>query len=373
MKLLQILYPGLGGHSSVATSLIAGDRENKFNHYLLGYGIEKPSGNLAAHQCDYILKKQGFDWMSYLKVFKKIRKLKPDAVIVHSTSQVITVFVYSLFHNIKWLAVEHQANNAKTKMDWVYSFLILLLAPKVVYLTEMYKKEMTAHFPRLTKFKKIAVIGNGIDLNKFMPGTRVPDGFSNITMISRMNRLRDHHTLVMAFCAVAKNNARVRLKLAGDGETYDEIKKLIHSLGIENKVELLGFLHEDEIIDLLHNTDIYVHSSLAETQSTSLLQVMACKIPIIATDIDGITNLLTNNLDAVLFPVSNSELLETSLNAMLSSPEMRYSLIENAYKKVTDQFNNIVLFKRYHAFLNNSSEMAYENTTRYQRLGLRRR
>ncbi|WP_313306885.1 glycosyltransferase family 4 protein [Epilithonimonas hominis] len=352
MKLLQILYPGLGGHSSVATSLIAGDRENTFNHYLLGYGIEKPSGNLEAHQCDYVLKKQGFDWMSYLKVFNKMRKLKPDAVIVHSTSQVITVFVYSLLHNIKWLAVEHQANSAKTKMDWVYSFLILLLAPKVVYLTEMYKKEMIAHFPRMTKYKKIAVISNGIDLAKFVPGTRVPDVFTNITMISRMNRLRDHHTLVMAFCAVAKNNESVRLKLAGDGETYDEIKKLIHSLGIENKVELLGFLNEDEIINLLHRTDIYVHSSLAETQSTSLLQVMACKIPIIATDIPGISNLLTHNVDAVLFPVSNYQLLEISLNAVLASSEKRYRLIENAYRKVTSQFNNRVLFNRYDAMLN---------------------
>lgn len=373
MKLLQIIYPGLGGHSSVATSLISGDEQNVYEHFLLGYGIEKPSENLESYNCDFVLKKQGLDLKSYRTVFKKIKAVKPDAVIVHSTSQILTVFFYSFFYRIKWLAVEHQANNAKTKMDWVYSLIILLLAPKVVYLTEMYKKEMTAHFPRLTKYKKIAVIGNGIDLTKFIPGTRVPDGFTNITMISRMNRLRDHHTLVMAFGAVAKNNDRVRLKLAGDGETYDEIKKLIHSLGIKNKVELLGFLNEDEIINLLHETDIYVHSSLAETQSTSLLQVMACKIPIIATDIDGINNLLTNNLDAVLFPVSNSELLETSLKAMLSSPEMRYSLIENAYKKVTDQFNNIVFFKRYEAFLNNSSKLAYENTTCYQWLRLGRR
>lgn len=351
MKLLQILYPGLGGHSSVATSLIAGDRENTFDHYLLGYGIEKPSGNLEAHQCDYVLKKQGFDWMSYLKVFNKMRKMKPDAVIVHSTSQVITVFVYSLFNNIKWLAVEHQANNAKTKMDWVYSLIILLLAPKVVYLTEMYKKEMTAHFPRLTKYKKIAVIGNGIDLTKFIPGTRVPDGFTNITMISRMNRLRDHHTLVMAFCAVAKNNDRVRLKLAGDGETYDEIEKLIHSLGIENKVELLGFLHEDEIINLLHQTDIYVHSSLAETQSTSLLQVMACKIPIIATDIPGINNLLIDKKEALLYSPTNIHQLVEYISVFLEDSFMLDSYVQSAFLKVKHYYSSLLQFTNYKKIL----------------------
>ena len=352
MKLLQILYPGLGGHSSVAASLIAGDTKKTFGHYLLGYGIEKPSGNLDAYQCDYVLKKQGFDGMSYLKVFNKIRKLKPDAVIVHSTSQVITVFVYSLFHKIKWLAVEHQANSAKTKMDWVYSFLILLLAPKVVYLTETYKEEMTAHYPRLTKNKKIAVIGNGIDLTKFIPGTRVPDGFTNITMISRMNRLRDHHTLIKAFFAIAKNNDRVRLKLAGDGETFNEIKKLVLSLGMENKVELLGLLNEDEIIDLLHNTDIYVHSSLAETQSTSILQVMACKIPIIATDIIGISTLLANNIDALLFKCGDSDALANYINILMNNEDLSPSLKDNAYLKIKKSFSSADIFIRYKNFIN---------------------
>lgn len=352
MKLLQILYPGLGGHSSVATSLIAGDRENTFDHYLLGYGIEKPSGNLDAVQCDYVLKKRGFDWMSYLKVFNKIRKLKPDAVIVHSTSQVITVFVYSLFHNIKWLAVEHQANNAKTKMDWVYSFLILLLAPKVVYLTEMYKKEMTAHFPRLSKFKKIAVIGNGIDLTKFVPRTRVPDGYTNITMISRMNKLRDHHTLITAFHTIAQTNNNVRLKIAGEGETYADIKELIKSLSLESKAELLGFLNEEEIIKLLHETDIYVHSSFAETQSTSLLQVMACKIPIIATDIPGINNVLTDRHDGLLFTPENTAQLIENINKFSQNYNLRKNCVENSFLKVEKFYNCSMQYINYENLLN---------------------
>jgi len=351
MKLLQILYPGLGGHSSVATSLIAGDKERTFNHYLLGYGIEKPSDNLLSYNCDYILKKQGVDIMSFVKVYNKIRKLKPDGVIAHSTSQIITVFIYSLFRQINWVAVEHQANNAKTKIDWIYSIIILLLAPKIVYLTDNYKKEMMEKFPLLTKLKKIKVIGNGIDLSKFTPGDRIPDGLVNITMISRLNHLRDHHTLIHAFAVVARENDNCRLKIAGSGATFTEIKELIVSLGLEDKVHLLGFLNEDQIIALLHSTDIYVHSSLAETQSTSLLQVMACKIPIIATNILGINNLLQNKVDALLFKTGDLEEITLLLQQIMNETQLKNTLIENAFSKVKTNYSSSKMFNRYLSFL----------------------
>lgn len=352
MKLLQILYPGLGGHSSVATSLISGDVTNSCEHFLLGYGIEKPSENLEAYNCDYVLKKPGFDWKSYKKVFKKIQSIKPDAIIVHSTSQVITVFIYSLFFRIKWLAVEHQANSAKTKMDWVYSFLILILASKVVYLTDSYKNEMQSAFPLLTKRKRIKVIANGIDLTKFVPKKRKPDGLVNISMISRLNKLRDHHTLILAFSELVKNNDNLRLKIAGDGETFNEISHLITSLQLQHRIELLGFLNEDEIVDLLHETDIYVHSSLAETQSTSLLQVMACKIPIIATDINGINNVLSHNTEALLFTPTSSVDLQNAIELYLLEPQRALSIATTAYNKVLINYDQSVTFMKYFQILN---------------------
>jgi len=351
MKLLQILYPGLGGHSSVATSLIAGDKQRTFNHYLLGYGIEKPSDNLKAYDCDYVLKEQGFDIRSFFKVYNKIKKIRPDAVIVHSTSQIVTVFIYSLFNQVKWLAVEHHANSVKTKLDWIYSVIILLLSPQVVYLTDTYKEEIIEKFPLLTKRQKIAVIGNGIDMFKFTPGKRIPDGLVNITMISRLNGLRDHHTLIHAFAVLAQKNDNFRLKIAGSGATFTEIKELIVSLGLENNVDLLGFLNEDQIIALLHNTDIYVHSSLAETQSTSLLQVMACKIPIIATDIPGINNLLQNKADALLFQIGQSKEIAASVDQIITDHRLRNTLIENAFNKLETDYSSVKMFNKYFSFL----------------------
>lgn len=352
MKLLQIIYPGLGGHSSVATSLISGDEQNKYEHFLLGYGIEKPSENLDSYNCDYVLKNQGLDLKSYRTVFKKIKVVKPDAVIVHSTSQILTVFFYSLFHRIKWLAVEHQANNAKNKIDWLYSFIILLLAPKVVYLTEAYKEQMLERFPYLVRRKNCKVIGNGIDLKKFSPQPTEPSQLIRLTMISRLNKLRDHKTLIDAFAELANTHENLRLTIAGDGETFAEINNHISNLNLQHKISMTGFLTEDQVLKLLHETDIYIHSSLAETQSTSLLQVMACKIPIIATNIDGISSILIHNKEALLFECFDKNELIRWIHLLITDSTLKFKLIENSYLKIKESFSSQKMFTSYLNFIN---------------------
>lgn len=351
MKLLQILYPGLGGHSSVATSLISGDKENVFEHFLLGYGIEKPSENLKSYKLDYVIKRKGIDLRSFKKVYDSISKTKPDAIILHSTSQIFTVFVYSLFHKIKWVAVEHQANNAKNKVDWLYSFFILLLSPRIIYLTDFYKKEMQSRFSLLSKFKKISVIGNGVDLNRFVPKEKDKDDFFNISMISRFNKLRDHETLIRSFSQVLKTNFQARLIIAGEGETFDYIKNLCVVLNIQDKVSLLGFVNESQIIDLLQKSDLYVHSSLAETQSTSLLQVMACKVPIVATNINGINTLFSDGIDANLFEPGDIFGLTNIINKLIEDNETRVFLRNNSETKVNTHYSAVKMFEKYKDFL----------------------
>ena len=353
MKLLQILYPGLGGHSSVAFSLIEGDESKIMKHHLLGYGIEKPSqtfvekSNELKVEFESVLKPKGFEIKSLLKVYFQIKKIKPDYIISHSTSVIFVLFIYSIFYNCKWTMVEHQSNHAKSKKDWIYTIFILLLSPKIVYLTEVYKKEILEKFRFLTNRKKIDVISNGINLKKFHPS------FSNITkdkivfsMISRLNSLRDHKTLIYAIYEVSQN-IPCELYIAGDGDTKEELMNLVKELKLENIVRFSGVLNEEGIIKLLHQTDIYIHSSLAETLSTSLLQVMACKVPIIATNIQGINNIIMNNENGILFKVKNMQNLLDQIYTILHDDNLKHKIIDNAYNMVVNEFNSQNLFKSY--------------------------
>lgn len=353
MKLLQILYPGLGGHSSVAFSLIEGDENKVVKHHLLGYGIENPSqtfiskANELKVEFNSVLKPKGFEVKSLIEVYRHIKRIKPDSIISHSTAVIFVVFIYSLFHKINWTMVEHQSNHAKSKKDWVYTFFILLLSPQIVYLTESYKKEILAKFKGWVNLKKMNIIPNGINLKKYYPASeRLDNEILTFSMISRLNSLRDHKTLIYAMGEVSKT-IPCKLYIAGDGETKDELINLVNELKLEEIVEFTGLLNEYEIVSLLHKTDIYIHSSLAETQSTSLLQVMACKIPIIASDIPGISNLICDGENGILFEVKNVQSLKNQIDFLYQDSILKVKIVDNAYSQIINNFDSSELFKSY--------------------------
>lgn len=360
MKLLQILYPGLGGHSSVAFSLIEGDENRVLEHHLLGYGIENPSqtflskANELKVEYDSVLKPKGLEIKSLIEVYRHIKRIKPDYIISHSTAVIFVIFIYSLFHKINWTMVEHQSNHAKSKKDWVYTFFILLLSPQIVYLTESYKKEILGRFKGWVNQKKIRIIPNGINLKKYYPASeRLANEVLTFSMISRLNSLRDHKTLICAIGEVSKTKP-CKLYIAGDGETKDELINLVNELELEEIVEFTGLLNEDEIVSLLHKTDIYIHSSLAETQSTSLMQVMACKIPIIATDIEGIREMLTSGKDALLFKPKNVNDLLSGIFRLINDEKLKREIVIHSFIKIKNKYCNNQQFNSYIKHLNQS-------------------
>jgi len=358
MKLLQILYPGIGGHSSVAFYLIEGDSDNKFSHGLLGYGIEDPSvsfidsANKLSIPIASIKKDKGFEIKSLRRIYTKLKIIKPDVIIMHSTAVILIVWWYCLWHKAKLISVEHQSNSAKSTKDWIYSFLILLFSPKIVYLTENYAQEIKAKFKYIYPKKSIKVIYNGININKFKPIAKSNKSKGNTTfsMISRMTELRDHKTLIDAFCAIAKNKC-YQLILAGDGDTKNELELIVKEKGMNHKIFFTGSIDEESIIKLIQDTDIYIHSSLAETLSTSILQVMACKVPIIATDIPGISNLLDDGKDGLLFEPKNVDSLVEKITLLVMDQDLADKICVNAYNKVIKSYSCNKMFQEYKKIL----------------------
>lgn len=359
-KILQILYPGLGGHSSVGFSLVESSPKQGFEHYLLGFGIEAPSDVFTSKASqmgidfDYVKKKQGFDIQSQLQVYRYLKKVKPEYIILHSVSLILLVFFYSVWNKTQWVVVEHNSNKVKGWTDWVYTVLILILSSKIVYLTHSYKQEIFGMFKWLSCLKsKVSIIPNGVNPHIFYP-LSIQNNQERLTlsMISRLTPLRDHRTLIKAMAEVMKIYPFCQLYIAGDGSTRSALEELVDELELRDVVIFCGTLKESDVVELIHQTDIYVHSSLAETLSTSLLQVMACRVPIIATNIDGINNLLQNEQDALLFEAEQEEDLKNKIVRLLGDIVLRDKIANNAYMKFKKLYDSTALFERYWLALN---------------------
>lgn len=354
-NITQVLYAGKGGHGSVVQSLIESDSENLFHQQLIFFGVENLDVGYRSF-CENkqipfqtILKQKGKhlkSWKLYLKILKK---QKPDVILLHSMTLILPTIWHCCFHKTKCIAVEHQSNQAKRKSEWVWSFLALVFCSKVVYLTENYQTEIKRKIAILRYSKKTLVIANGIDTDYFKPTTEIEEKKSTfkIGMASRINSLRDHQTLIHAFEKLNHETLNLELHIAGAGEGFETLQNLVLKSNIKSKIKLHGNLNQVEILDFYHSLQIYVHSSLAETQSTSVLQAMSVGLPILATDIPGNRELIINKQTGILFELKNVHELHSKLELLIQNPDFCKEIAQNARQKCISEHDAKNQFLKY--------------------------
>ncbi len=301
MKVVQVLYSGLGGHGSVVSSLVRADKNKSWQHQLLFYGIEEllPAYRdfCVARAIPFfsIRKRQGLFRLPGKEVYTAFKKLAPDCIILHSPTLILPAWLYSFFHRKKLFVVEHTPHASKGRAEKLAGFLSLLLARKTVCLSAAYREEIKKRTPLLNTDKRTTVIRNGIDLDRFVPRISTGKTGYHIGMAGRFSRQKNQALLLDIFISGIKDgriNRDTHLHFAGDGETLPELQEKTERAGLGAQVHFHGLLKEEALISFLGKLDLYLHASKAETMCTSVMQALACGLPVIGSDIPGINDLL---------------------------------------------------------------------------------
>ena len=93
---------------------------------------------------------------------------------------------------------------------------------------------------------------------------------------------------------------------------------------------------------------MYIHASLGETMSTAIMQAMACALPVIASDVSGINNMLAADVTGILVPAKNEFLLADAIINCISNPTLLQSLSQKAYAYAVTNFSNQAMFQAYY-------------------------
>jgi L-malate glycosyltransferase len=364
MKVLHLLYSGLGGHGNVFFSMVEADKAHIFITEALFNGIEEVRDEYT-NRCEadniswkFVKKKSGLDLSFYKQLIKAIKASKADIVFLHGSTQVIWARMAVLFSKKRSCIIvrETQANHLKTKQDWLWLSVAMLLSRKIVFLSEAYRSEIKKKLFFLYRKSKVTVIPNGINLQQFK---RV-SGDTNIPIIigmqSRIVPIKDHATLLKAFAAIITDpvfeQQKIILRIAGDGEYRAAMEVLVKELGIDDKVFFLGMITETDLVDFLQRVDIYVHASFGETMSTAIMQAMACAKPIIASDVPGINNMIINGQTGILVPVKNVNALKEKISLLLSDKALAERIADNGYQYAKENFSNETMFANYTKLFN---------------------
>lgn len=353
-KITQVLYSGKGGHGSVVQSLVEGDTQKQFQQQFIYFGIEELDPDYEAfclsHQIPFenILKQKGKHFSSWKSYLKSLKQQKPDFIFLHSMTLIVPTIWYCLFHKTKCIAVEHQSNQAKRKSEWIWSVLAAIFCARIVYLTENYQSEVKRKIGILRYSKKSMVIANGINTEFYKPETEIEEkSVFKIGMASRINSLRDHLTLIQAFEKLNHETLNLELHIAGAGEGFETLQNLVNQSNVKEKIKLHGNLNQEEMLAFYQSLQLYIHSSLAETQSTAILQAMAVGLPILATDIPGNRELIINQETGILFELKNTFDLVSKIEKMLPHPDLRNQLGINARLKCVNEYSAKIQFLKY--------------------------
>lgn len=198
-----------------------------------------------------------------------------------------------------------------------------------------------------------------ISKEKFIPLVNVidPERFSNInerkTIRKKMGLLdsdiaigniaslsprKGHMYLMKAFAKIRASFPNSRLFIIGKehAETKDRLLKLKDELGLLNEVFFLGERHD--ALDLLSAMDLFVLSSIHEGIPLVILEALYLGIPAISTDVGGISEVITNNMDGLLVPAKDCGSLGYAITELLQNPEKRQQFSKRGKHTILTKF-----------------------------------
>jgi glycosyltransferase involved in cell wall biosynthesis len=361
MKILHIAFSGLGGHGNVFFSMADADKGKQHQFEIIFFGNEEvregyiQKANQRNIPWYYVKKKPGFDFASYRQIEKIIRQTMPDIIFLHSSSYIFPVKKAIVFisKKIKIIVRETQPNHLKTKLNWLGLSVSLITATKVVFLSTEYRDVIRKKLSLFFSERRTAVIPNGVDLEMYKPAEKKEHTGINIGMQSRLSETKDHATLIDAFALVLKSSGAAKLYIAGDGVCRAALEKQAQEINISHAVEFTGMLEETALPQFINSLDLYVHATLGETMSTAIMQVMACRLPIIASDVLGVNNMIKHNQNGLLVPAKNAEALSVAVLQFINEPKLADELAANAFTFASENYSNIKMLQRYNEiFLN---------------------
>lgn len=181
----------------------------------------------------------------------------------------------------------------------------------------------------------VTVIENGVDVNKFKPTNSPRDDDIVIGSISRLEPIKNFPCLVRAVALLNRGleKPRYRLVIVGGGSEIENLHTLVNELQAGEFVEFPGATDAPE--DWYGKFDIYVNCSFSEGMSNTVLESMACGLPVVVSDVAGHRTWLDEGDNALFFNSDDADALAAAL-ASLDSGERRRIGANNRVKATTE-------------------------------------
>lgn len=293
--------------------------------------------------------------MAVLKLISLINRERPDIVNTHSSSDSWATTIAAKLSEVKPKIIRTRHLSTPISRSYL-SRLIYDILPDIIMTTG---EEIRQRMIQDNKFNalKIFSIPTGVDLKRFNPENVKPafqvNGFS-IGMIGVLRSWKGHRFFIEAIPEILDKIPDTYFYIVGDGPQYENIKNIISERPFKNRVFMLG--HREDIPEVIASLNAIVHPSYAnEGVPQTVLQAMAMKKSVVASDAGAIKEVVVDGQTGFLIPTKNpyeiaSKVIDLYRNSKLCARfgEEGRKLVEKHYSidQMLDKIEK--LYKTYH-------------------------
>jgi len=197
--------------------------------------------------------------------------------------------------------------------------------------------------------KPFIAIPNCVNENEFNYKEKANTTEFIFTSINNWSPMKNPFVLISAIAILIKKYSNIKLVLAGDGQLMPQMKSLVNELNLSNSVQFLGRIQKNEVVNVLHRSNVYCQSSNYETFSAICLEALATGTPVLATNIGGMKDFVNKNNGGLVDTLAVEDWANTMENIYLNYNNFNKKEISI---NCIDKFNSVAVGELYYKQLN---------------------
>lgn len=178
--------------------------------------------------------------------------------------------------------------------------------------------------------ENIDLVYNCVDHQLYKPDFSKKAEYPLISYLGRIKKYKSVDHLIKAMDLVKNEVPDVKLKIVGDGDNLDSLKKLKTSLNLDKYIEFTGFLSKEKKVEILQSSHLTVNPSCKEGWGLTVIESNACGTPVIASNAPGLKDSVVDGKTGILYEYGNIKQLSESIVNLLEDNEKRAEYSSNA-------------------------------------------
>lgn len=199
--------------------------------------------------------------------------------------------------------------------------------------------------------KEVNVIPFGVDLELFKPGMEKSDKPFVIGTVKALEHVYGIDRLIEVFALFNKVYQDTECHIYGTGSEHKKLEVLADNLGVSNNIKFFGAIPQDQVPRAIASMDVFCVLSRAESFGVAAVEAAACKVPVIASNVGGLPEVVSNKETGYLVDGENTEQIKEVLFDLYSNAEKRHELGEKGRVFVEERYDwkkNVLEMEKYY-------------------------